>query len=169
MLASHLQKGRCWLLLFWTCNLSWVGCKLAWIESRPMLCDLREFSYPEGPQLSVRAVIERDLNEHDSWGTRNYSKGEQQRPISARKAFLSVNRSNFSHSTEEVSSYTMEGGEGSATAVLKSFPGSDSSVFLEGLMPKREIGVLRFLEEHPNYDGRGVKIAIFGENTTIPG
>ena len=146
-----------------------MGCNLAWIESRALLCDLYEFSYPEGPQLSVRAVIERDLNEHGSWGSRNYSKREQHRPISARKAFLSVNRSHFSPSTEEVSSYTMEGGEGSATTVLKSFPGSDSSVFLEGLMPKREIGALRFLEEHPNYDGRGVKIAIFGENMTIPG
>ena len=40
---------------------------------------------------------------------------------------------------------------------------SKDSHFLEGLMPKREIGAVRFLEEHPHYDGRGVKIAIFGE------
>jgi hypothetical protein len=35
------------------------------------------------------------------------------------------------------------------------------SVFLAGLMPKKEIGVDKFLSQHPSYDGRGVTIAIF--------
>lgn len=51
---------------------------------------------------------------------------------------------------------------GSHPTELKSSSDSESH-FLEGLMPKREIGAVRFLEEHPHYDGRGVKIAIFGE------
>ncbi|XP_062222524.1 tripeptidyl-peptidase 2 [Phragmites australis] len=33
--------------------------------------------------------------------------------------------------------------------------------FLESLMPKKEIGVDRFLAAHPKYDGRGALIAIF--------
>ena len=35
--------------------------------------------------------------------------------------------------------------------------------FLEGLMPKEEIGAKRFLQDHPKSDGRGVIIAILGE------
>jgi tripeptidyl-peptidase II len=35
--------------------------------------------------------------------------------------------------------------------------------FLESLMPKKEIGVDRFLAAHPEYDGRSALIAIFGE------
>ena len=34
--------------------------------------------------------------------------------------------------------------------------------FLSGVMPKKEIGVERFLAAHPEYDGRGILIAIFG-------
>ena len=30
-----------------------------------------------------------------------------------------------------------------------------------GIMPKQEVGALRFLEQHPEFDGRGVVIAIF--------
>lgn len=39
-------------------------------------------------------------------------------------------------------------------SVAGSFP-------LTGIMPKEEIGALRFLGAHPDYDGRGVKVAIF--------
>ena len=49
----------------------------------------------------------------------------------------------------------------SGASELKSSSSKDAH-YLEGLMPKREIGALRFLEEHPEFDGRGVTIAIFG-------
>jgi hypothetical protein len=39
-------------------------------------------------------------------------------------------------------------------------PASAEGLFA-GAMPKEEIGALRFLQDHPSYDGRGVVIAIF--------
>jgi len=36
------------------------------------------------------------------------------------------------------------------------------AAFLASLMPKKEIGADRFIEAYPQYDGRGVVIAIFG-------
>lgn len=51
-------------------------------------------------------------------------------------------------------------GSSGGSTELKSSSASHSN-FLAELMPKKEIGVSRFLEEHPDYDGRGVKIAIF--------
>ncbi|XP_024527545.1 tripeptidyl-peptidase 2 [Selaginella moellendorffii] len=50
---------------------------------------------------------------------------------------------------------------GSKFEDLASYETIDASTFLAGLMPKKEIGADRFLEEHPEYDGRGVVIAIF--------
>lgn len=44
---------------------------------------------------------------------------------------------------------------------LRSFKLNEST-FLASLMPKKEIGVDRFIESYPDYDGRGVLIAIFG-------
>ncbi|KAE9464869.1 hypothetical protein C3L33_03223, partial [Rhododendron williamsianum] len=38
----------------------------------------------------------------------------------------------------------------------------NQSTFLASLMPKKEIGADRFIEAHPEFDGRGVVIAIFG-------
>lgn len=43
------------------------------------------------------------------------------------------------------------------------YPSSSDSHFLEGLMPKKGIEAIQFLEEHPEYDGRGITVAIFGE------
>lgn len=52
--------------------------------------------------------------------------------------------------------------ETTAAAAASGFRLTEPS-FLESLMPKKEIGVDRFLAEHPEYDGRGSLIAIFGE------
>lgn len=42
----------------------------------------------------------------------------------------------------------------------------NESTFLASLMPKKEIGADRFIDSNPNFDGRGVVIAIFGIGVT---
>ncbi|XP_050154207.1 tripeptidyl-peptidase 2-like [Malus sylvestris] len=51
-----------------------------------------------------------------------------------------------------------DGGDGNGA--LTNFKLNEST-FLASLMPKKEIGVDRFIDAHPNYDGRGALIAIF--------
>lgn len=53
----------------------------------------------------------------------------------------------------------MPSGEGNGA--LRNFKLNEST-FLASLMPKKEIAADRFVEAHPEYDGRGVIIAIFG-------
>ncbi|MEM7396605.1 MAG: hypothetical protein AAF492_30105, partial [Verrucomicrobiota bacterium] len=48
----------------------------------------------------------------------------------------------------------------SGTISIKAEP-ADVSYPQSTLIPKRETGVLKFLEKYPEYDGRGVVIAIF--------
>lgn len=56
------------------------------------------------------------------------------------------------------------------TSLVKSSDGNGAvrsfklqeATFLAAQMPKKEIAADRFIEAHPEYDGRGVIIAIFG-------
>lgn len=50
---------------------------------------------------------------------------------------------------------------GEDNGALRNFKLSEST-FLASLMPKKEIAADRFVEAHPEFDGRGVVIAIFG-------
>lgn len=59
-------------------------------------------------------------------------------------------------SINTTSSFTDDNG------ALRAFKLSEST-FLASLMPKKEIAADRFVEAHPEYDGRGVVIAIFGK------
>lgn len=59
----------------------------------------------------------------------------------------------------------VSGGGSDANGSLRNFKLNEST-FLASLMPKKEIAADRFIEAHPNYDGRGVVIAIFGTSLT---
>ncbi|KAG4941702.1 hypothetical protein JHK87_045573 [Glycine soja] len=66
------------------------------------------------------------------------------------------------------SSLTSTGDNSSSSSSNKKKDGSslrefklNESTFLASLMPKKEIGVDRFFDAHPEYDGRGALIAIF--------
>ncbi|XP_050220637.1 tripeptidyl-peptidase 2 isoform X2 [Mercurialis annua] len=52
------------------------------------------------------------------------------------------------------------GGGGDDNGSLRNFKLNEST-FLASLMPKREIAADRFIEKHPQFDGRGALIAIF--------
>ncbi|KAG6716915.1 hypothetical protein I3842_04G072100 [Carya illinoinensis] len=53
-----------------------------------------------------------------------------------------------------------DSGAGDDNGRLRNFKLTEST-FLASLMPKKEIAADRFIEAHPDYDGRGVLIAIF--------
>lgn len=53
------------------------------------------------------------------------------------------------------------GGSGDENGSIRSFKLNEST-FLASLMPKKEIAADRFIESHPQFDGRGALIAIFG-------
>jgi len=52
-------------------------------------------------------------------------------------------------------------GGGAENASVANFKLNEST-FIASLMPKKEIRADCFIEAHPEYDGRGVVIAIFG-------
>ncbi|KAJ8771388.1 hypothetical protein K2173_026565 [Erythroxylum novogranatense] len=76
----------------------------------------------------------------------------------------SNNKRGSSYSSRRVSAMPCgsktAGGGGDNNGSLRNFKLNEST-FLASLMPKKEIGADRFLEAHPEFDGRGTVIAIF--------
>ncbi|XP_024379679.1 tripeptidyl-peptidase 2 isoform X4 [Physcomitrium patens] len=84
-------------------------------------------------------------------------------------SWISSNRELLSHDfprnfsvlgSQDTYSTSMDFNEGSYRTEFN-YPSSSDSHFLEGLMPKKGIEAIQFLEEHPEYDGRGITVAIF--------
>ena len=64
-------------------------------------------------------------------------------------------------STTTVTGGSGGSGGGDNNGSLRNFKLNEST-FLASLMPKKEIGADRFIENNPRFDGRGTIIAIFG-------
>lgn len=78
--------------------------------------------------------------------------------ISRERNLTSRGKKHFKKMTKSVSAAN----SGEENKALRNFKLNEST-FLASLMPKKEIAADRFIEAHPNFDGRGTVIAIFGD------